>query len=179
MVRPAFFKLCFANHLWSSISALVVLQNYWRKLKWIACNIIIKISEFGNDTWQSPFTFLPILTFIEFITLSIYRLPILLSATKEGFKALWTWCFLPYFTSTSIAASVTQAGPPEYIIEQRCPQEQLRSVARSMRAKWEWREHENKFSGGIQDTSRVLLYTWFYVIKKKLVTKHCHNLTQE
>jgi hypothetical protein len=48
--------------------------------------------------------------FIKFITLPNYRLPTLLSATKEGFKALWPWCFLPPFPCTSGAAPVTQPG---------------------------------------------------------------------
>ena len=62
--------------------------------------------EFGNHSWQSPFTFLPVLTFIKFISLPIYRLPTLLSATKEGFNTPWTWCF----PCTSDAAPVTQPG---------------------------------------------------------------------
>ena len=41
--------------------------------------------------------------FIKFINLSH-------SATKAGFKALWTWCFLPSFPCTSGAAAVTQPG---------------------------------------------------------------------
>ena len=44
--------------------------------------------------------------FKKFIILPIYRLPNLLSATKEGFKALWMWCFLCTFG----AAPVTQPG---------------------------------------------------------------------
>ena len=47
-----------------------------------------------------------ILSYMKFITLPIYRLPILLSETKEGFKAPWTWCF----PCTSGAAPVTQPG---------------------------------------------------------------------
>ena len=41
---------------------------------------------------------------MKFITLPIYRLPTLLSATKEGFKALQTWRFSPSFPCTSYAA---------------------------------------------------------------------------
>ena len=46
----------------------------------------------------------------KFITLLIYRLPPLLSATKDGFKALWTWCFSPSFPCTSGDEPVTQPG---------------------------------------------------------------------
>ena len=52
--------------------------------------------------------------FMKFITLPIYRLPTLLLATKEGFKALWTWCFSPYFPCTSDAAPVTQPGTTRF-----------------------------------------------------------------
>ena len=48
--------------------------------------------------------------FMKFITLLIYRLPSLLSATKEGFKALCTWYFSPSFHCTSGSAPVTQPG---------------------------------------------------------------------
>ena len=47
--------------------------------------------------------------FMKFIILSP-----LLSATKEGFKALWTWCFSPSFPCTSGAAPVTQPGTTRY-----------------------------------------------------------------
>ena len=59
--------------------------------------------------------------FMEFITLSIYRLSILLSPTKEGLKALWTWCF----PRTSGAAPITLPpcqGPPEFITEDQITQ---------------------------------------------------------
>ena len=54
---------------------------------------------------------------MKFIILPIYRLPTVLSVTKDGFKALWTWCFSPFFPCTSGAAPVTQPGPPEFITE--------------------------------------------------------------
>ena len=44
--------------------------------------------------------------FMKFITLPMYRFPTLLSATKEEFKALWTFCF----PCISGAAPVTQPG---------------------------------------------------------------------
>ena len=48
--------------------------------------------------------------FMKFNSLSIYRFPTLLSAIKEGFKVLWTWCFSPFFPCTFGAAPVTQPG---------------------------------------------------------------------
>ena len=44
--------------------------------------------------------------FIKFITLPIYRLHILLTATKEGFQALWTLYFSPYFSATAVGQAV-------------------------------------------------------------------------
>ena len=55
--------------------------------------------------------------FMKFITLPIYRLPTLLTATKEGFKALWTWCFSPSFICPSGAAPVTQPGTTQFLTE--------------------------------------------------------------
>ena len=46
--------------------------------------------------------------FMKFITLPIYRLPTLLSGTKEVFEALSMWCFSPSFPYTSGDAPVTQ-----------------------------------------------------------------------
>ena len=66
----------------------------------LKCRSIAKISEFGNDTWQSPFTFSQYWHFMQFIILPIYRHPTLLSATKEGFKALRTWYFSLSFPCT-------------------------------------------------------------------------------
>ena len=57
--------------------------------------------------------------FMNFITLPIYRLLTLLSATKWGFKELWTWCFSPYFPCTSGTAPVTQPGTT--VIHNRAP----------------------------------------------------------
>jgi hypothetical protein len=54
--------------------------------------------------------FLPVLTFLKFITLPAYRLPTLLSATKEGFKALSPWCFSQSFPCKSGAAGITHPG---------------------------------------------------------------------
>jgi hypothetical protein len=48
--------------------------------------------------------------FMKFITLPAYRLPTPLSATKEGFKALWPWWFSPPFPCASGDAPVTQPG---------------------------------------------------------------------
>ena len=47
--------------------------------------------------------------FMKFIILPLYQIPTLFS-TKEGFKALWMWCFSPSFPCTSGAAPVTQRG---------------------------------------------------------------------
>jgi hypothetical protein len=48
--------------------------------------------------------------FMKIITLPAYRLPTLLSATNEGFKALWPWCFSQSFPCKSGAAVVTHPG---------------------------------------------------------------------
>ena len=59
--------------------------------------------------------------FIKFSILLIYRFPTLLSTTKEGFKALWTWCLTSYFPCISGAARVTQPGTPRPQIHNRGP----------------------------------------------------------
>jgi hypothetical protein len=81
------------------------------KFKWIAYHTVAEnlriwklhmaiFFHFFSQYWH----------FIKFITLPAYRLPTLVSATKEGFKALWPWCFSPSFPCTSGAAPVTQPG---------------------------------------------------------------------
>ena len=74
----------------------------------VPVNFIRVISEFGNDTWQSLSLFSQYWHFMKFITLHIYRLPTLLSGTKEVFEALSMWCFSPSFPYTSGDAPVTQ-----------------------------------------------------------------------
>ena len=56
------------------------------------------------------FHFSPSTDITKLITLPIYRLPTLLSVTKEGLNVLWTWCFSPSFPCTSSAEPVTQPG---------------------------------------------------------------------
>ena len=99
------------DHLWSSRSALVVLQKRKRKTEKKNSNS----NCVPHYNWKSQSLemtqgnylslFVSVLTFNE-----IYYPPTLLSVTKEWFKALWTWCFSPSYPCTSGAASVTQSG---------------------------------------------------------------------
>ena len=60
--RTVFLKLWSMDHLRSSRSALVVLQTIQDKnsnSNELRITLQLNISEFGNDTWQSPFTFSP------------------------------------------------------------------------------------------------------------------------
>ena len=110
-LKAAFLKLWSADHLWSLWSALEVLKKI--QMNWIA-----EILEFGNGTWQSPFNF-SLCTDILWNLLPYLstHFPTLLSETKEGFKALWTWCFSSSFLCTSVAAPITRQGPPVFVIE--------------------------------------------------------------
>ena len=99
----------------SSSSALVILHKIQKKkfnLNELRITLTRKsqnfetthgklLSLFSSQYWN----------FMKFITLSIYRFPILLSAKKEGFKDLWTWCF----PCTSGAAPVSQPGTTQFI----------------------------------------------------------------
>ena len=77
------------------------------KFKWIAYHTILENLRIWKRHMAIAFHFFSqYWKFIKFITLPIYRFPTLLSATKEAFKALWTW----YFPCTSGAAPVTQSG---------------------------------------------------------------------
>ena len=82
---------------------------YRRKIK-IQMNCISHYSWKSQSlkiTYGNRLSFLlPVLTLFKFVTLPVYQLPTLLSATKEGFEALWTW----YFPCTFGAAPVTQPG---------------------------------------------------------------------
>ena len=104
----AFLKLWSADHLWSSRPALMVLQKKIEEkinshYSWKSQNLEMTHGysfHFFSQYWH----------FIKFITPPVYRLLTLLSATKERFKALWTWCFSSSFPFTSGAAPVTQPG---------------------------------------------------------------------
>ena len=88
-------------------------KKYRRKIK-------IQINCISHYSWKSQSfeithgnrlsLFLPLLIFMKFITVPFYRLPTLLSATKEGFEGLWTWCFSPSFPCTSDTVPTTQTG---------------------------------------------------------------------
>ena len=78
------------------------------KFRWIAYNTIGGNLRFWKWLMGITFDFFSQnWHFMKFITLPFYRLPTLLSATKEGFKALWTWCFSPSFPCTFGAVPIT------------------------------------------------------------------------
>jgi hypothetical protein len=100
-LRTAFLKLWFADCKWSLRSALVVLQKIcMSQYSWKSQRLEI--------THGNHLSLLPVLTFYEIYDPS--RLPTVLSATKEGFKALWPWCFSQSFPCTSGTTPVTQPG---------------------------------------------------------------------
>ena len=91
---PAFPKLWSTDHRWSSSSALAVFKKDRKKIKfkWIEFHTIGK----NLSVWELHMaivfhSFSQFCHFMRFITPPAYRLPTLqlLSATKEGFKALW------------------------------------------------------------------------------------------
>ena len=98
------------------------------KFKWIAYHTITenpRVMEMAHANYYlSLFLQVGYWHFIKCIrpTLPINKLPTLLSATKEGFKALWTCIFSPSFPCTSDAAPVTQPGTTR--IHNRGPEDQ-------------------------------------------------------
>ena len=111
-LKSAFLKLWSMDHQWSSKSVLVILKKYRRKIK-------IQMNCASHCSWKSQSfemthgnrlsRFLPVLTLYE-IYYPIY-LPTSHSTlrTKEGFKALWTWCFSPSFPCKSGTATCNPA----------------------------------------------------------------------
>ena len=69
-------------------------------------------SEFGNNTWQSLFTFSPSTDVSWNLPYYSTHLPTFYSALsiKQRFKELWTWCFSPSFPLKSGTTPVTQPG---------------------------------------------------------------------
>ena len=102
------------DHLWSSRSAFVILQENTEekfKFKWIAYRTVAENLRVWKWHMAIALYFFSLYWhFMKIITLPICRLSTQFSATKEGFKALWTWCFLPSFRCTSSAAPVTHPG---------------------------------------------------------------------
>ena len=112
--------MCISSPCQISISKTVVLDicpcgpsKYTEekfKFKWIAHHTIAENLRVWKWHMAINFHFFSeYWHFIKFITLPIYRVPTLFSATKEGFKALWTWCFSPSFLCTCLAVPVIRS----------------------------------------------------------------------
>ena len=113
------------------------------KFKWIAYHTIAENLRVWKWHMAISFHFFSqYWHFMKFITLPIYCLPTLLSATKQGFKTLYTWCFSPCLPCTSCAALVTQPGTtrihnrgPKYWTFS-CIYDIVNSVANTQSAHW-------------------------------------------